>query len=154
MNSFLQLLEIHRSLDVVFAEHQYALLHFEFVRAAELLTDYQDRLVGHIQDEETYLLPLYAERAAIEKTGEVKLFINEHEKMRNFVDLFKETTEQMLAEEHPEPLVLKLLDRQSFYKRLVSHHDVRETEILYPSLDRITDDSERLQIFDQLTIKA
>jgi hypothetical protein len=74
--------------------------------------------------------------------------------MRNFVDLFKETTEQMLAEEHPEPLVLKLLDRQSFYKRLVSHHDVRETEILYPSLDRITDDSERLQIFDQLTIKA
>ena len=148
MESFLDLLEIHKLLDASFEEHQCLLLHFDFDHAGKTLRNYQARLLAHMNDEESLLLPLYEERATIEKGGEARLFIDEHEKMRNFVALFIETVDGLRNEAHPERTLLKLLDREFFYLRLCSHHDIRETKYLYPALDEVTTPLERQKLLE------
>jgi iron-sulfur cluster repair protein YtfE (RIC family) len=154
MNSFAKILEIHTELDEMFLEHQYALLHFDFALALEKLERYESVLLAHMADEEDVLLPLYAERAVIGKGGAVKLFLDEHEKMRNFVRLFAEATASLQTDPEPEPTLLQLLDRESFYKRLNTHHDIRETDILYPALDVITSVEERAEIYKRISAHA
>ena len=154
MNSFMELLEIHSELDALFAEHQYALLHFDFELALRCLCQYESLLEAHMSDEERVLLPLYAERADIEKGGAVELFLSEHEKMRRFVGLFAETTDRLATEAVPEPLVLTLLDREAFYRRLCSHHDIRESKVLYPALDKVTSEKERSDLFGRFSASS
>src|SRR5262245_1362579 len=106
MRSFIDLLTIHRELDSLFTRHQHALLHFDFPSAGELLHAYKERLEHHMVFEEEHPIPLYEERASIERGGETKLFLDEHAKMRNFVQLFVEATDQLAGEGSPEDPVL------------------------------------------------
>jgi len=145
MPSFSDLLEIHRELDACFAEHQHALLHFEFERARDLLRTYETKLVAHMSFEENVLLPIYA-RAEPQRSGEAQLFLDEHEKMKNFVQMFFEALTELARENSPEPLLLKLLDREFFYLKLCSHHDNREAKFLYPGLDAVTTDTEKTEL--------
>lgn len=154
MNTFSEILKIHEELDEMFLEHQYALLHFDFASALEKLKRYESVLLAHMADEEDIFLPLYAERAVIEKGGAVKLFLDEHEKMRNFVKLFAEATADLQTNPEPESTLLQLLDRESFYKRLNTHHDIRETDVLYPALDAITTAEERAEIHKRVSAHA
>ncbi|MBX3290902.1 MAG: hypothetical protein KF855_16415 [Acidobacteria bacterium] len=150
MPSFLELLETHSALDAVFQEHQYALLHFDFALALKILQEYRSLLEAHMADEENLLLPLHGERADIGKDGGKHLFLFEHEKMRRRLKLFIEATESLFTEKYPEAVILRLLDREAFYNRLCSHHDIRETRILYPELDKVTNETERTEIFGRL----
>jgi len=45
--------------------------------------------------------------------------------------------------------ILRLLDRQATFKNLMEHHDQRETNILYPALDRVTPETERREILSR-----
>jgi hypothetical protein len=148
-DSFTSLLALHAELDNLFAEHQFALLHFDFDRALGKLRDYERRLLAHMVDEEEFLIPIYAERGEIPRAGAPKLFLDDHEKMRAHVSLFIETTESLQDEKEPEALVIRLLDREAFFKRLCGHHDIREREILYPVLDAVTDATERAALIEQ-----
>ena len=148
-DSFATLLDLHAELDDLFAEHQFALLHFDFELALTKLRDYERCLAAHMVDEEDYLIPLYAERGEIPRAGAPKLFLDDHEKMRAHVSLFIETTEKLRGEAGPEALVIRLLDREAFFKRLCGHHDIREREILYPVLDTVTDAAERAALIEQ-----
>ena len=146
--SFSELLDIHRSLDELFARHQYALLHFDFTGAAELLAHYNEYLTAHMRHEEELLLPVYSERATIERGGDTKLFLDEHEKMRNFVAMLTEALAELANADPPEPKLLQLLDREFFYLKLCSHHDGREARFLYPALDTVTSDEERAELLE------
>lgn len=148
-DSFATLLDLHAELDDLFAEHQFALLHFDFDQALGKLRDYERCLLAHMVDEEEYLIPIYAERGEIPRAGAPKLFLDDHEKMRAHLSLFIETTESLQGEKEPEALVIKLLDREAFFKRLCGHHDIREREILYPVLDAVTDATERADLIEQ-----
>ena len=150
MKNLADLVQIHRELDDIFAAHQYALLHFDFATALQRLQRYEDGLLSHMKDEEVILLPVYKERGTIVKGGDAKLFLDEHQKMRGWVTFFKEQVARLQCEPHPESDLILLLDRESFYKRLSSHHDRRETEILYPEMDRITSEKEKLEILKRV----
>jgi hemerythrin-like domain-containing protein len=147
------LLKFHDDLDVYFRKHQVALLHFDFGRALEHLLEYERNLRAHMGDEEEILLPIYAERAEIPRAGGVKLFLDEHEKLLAHLALFRAQTEKLAEMEHPEDGLILLLDRESFYKRLGSHHDHREHDILYPILDQITTDEEKADILARAAAK-
>ena len=146
MNSFSDLLEVHATLDELFARHQHALLHFEFDEALTLLQEYEAELLIHMRDEEEVLLPIYEEKAEVKPAGAAKLFIDEHEKMRAHVRLFAETVERLRTETPKEPLLIILLEREGFYKRLSAHHDDRERNHLYPALDAAVTPEERQAI--------
>jgi len=149
MTSFSDLLELHQQLDELFLEHQRALMRLDLNRAASLLDDYETRLLAHIRDEEDLMIPLYRQRAAAPIGAAAEIFLGEHEKLRRFLELFKEEIVRIKQSEDIERGALFLMNSQHLFKRLLVHHDTREKKMLYPLLDEVTTESERQSLFQQ-----
>lgn len=146
---FVSLLDIHKVLKEVFLQHQEALLDGNLVRAKERLAEFERRLLHHIWEEETLLLPVYERTGAI-PGGPLVLFTGEHKRMQELLAGFKQTLSSL--EQDPDSRkrgILWLLDRQATFKNLMDHHDQRETNILYPALDRVTSEAERREILSR-----
>ena len=152
MTSFNELLELHRRLDGVFFEHQRALLRLDLERASLLLEEYEAGLLAHIRDEEELMLPLYRARVRAPVGGAPEIFQGEHEKLRQFLALFKEEIPRIRKMDDVERGVLFLIDSQHIFKRLLGHHDTREEKMLYPLLDDVTTEAERQELFGQLAL--
>jgi hemerythrin-like domain-containing protein len=145
-NSFLSLLEVHKQLDELFYLHQEALLALDVRLALERLDGFERKLRPHMRYEEEVLLPVY-ERAGRIEGGPVVFFTGEHKRMLEFLARFREKLEGLLHD--PRDLkreVISLFDQQAMFKHLSEHHDQRERNILYPTLDRVTDEAERRQL--------
>lgn len=146
--SFLDLLRLHQELDELFLSHQLALLSLELHQAGEILGRYERKLLSHMRNEEELLIPIYEARTAEIAGGAVELFLGEHKRMKEFLAAFHDLLGRMKDEDATrlKRSLIDLLDRQSMYKRLVEHHDLREQNILYPWLDRVTSDKERADL--------
>jgi len=154
MNSFNDLLDVHRELDELFFQHQRALMRIEIDRAEELLAEYSRDLLAHIRDEEEILLPIYGERVNAPVGGALDIFFAEHEKLRQFLALFAAEVGKIRKLDDVERGVLFLIDSQHLFKRLLVHHDAREKKMLYPLLDEVTTEGEREQLFTKLKLRA
>jgi hemerythrin-like domain-containing protein len=144
--SFLELMHTHELLDALFARHQEALLGSDIDQARELLRRYERELNAHMRVEEDLLLPVY-ERAGRVAGGPPEFYTGEHQRMREFVGRFHESLDELALNPPEAPQrVIALLDQQAIYKHLVEHHDLREQNLLYPILDRVTADSERAEL--------
>ncbi len=152
MASFSDLLELHRRLDELFLAHQRALLRLDLDRASTLLAEYETELLAHIRDEEDLMIAVYRERVTAPVGGAAEIFIGEHEKLRQFLILFKEELAKLETAEDLERGVLFLLDSQHLFKRLLVHHDTREGKMLYPLLDQVTTEQERQSLFASLKL--
>jgi hemerythrin-like domain-containing protein len=150
MNSFSDLLGLHRQLDRLFLEHQRALIRRDLDLAERLLDEYQSELLAHIRDEETLMLPLYSERVKPPVGGAADIFAGEHEKLRQFLVLFRQEIGKIRTMDDIEVGVLFLIDSQHLFKRLLVHHDTREKKMLYPLLDEVTTEAERQELFARL----
>ena len=42
-----------------------------------------------------------------------------------------------------------MFDEQALFKHLMQHHDRREENILYPTLDKVTSEEERLELLSK-----
>lgn len=144
---FSDLLRVHQQLDDLFLEHQRALMRLDLSRAASLLDEYENQLLAHIRDEEDLMIPLYRQRAAAPIGAAAEIFLGEHEKIRQFLGLFKAEIEKIKKSEDIERGALFLIDSQHLFKRLLVHHDTRERKMLYPLLDEVTTGGERRQLF-------
>lgn len=154
MNSFNDLLEVHRELDELFFQHQRALMRNEIERAEDLLAEYSRNLLAHMRDEEGVMLPIYEERVQAPVGGAVDIFISEHEKLRQFLALFVQEIDKIRQMDDVERGVLFLLDSQHLFKRLLVHHDTREKKMLYPLLDQVTTEAEREELLARLQFKT
>ncbi|HEV8590013.1 MAG TPA: hemerythrin domain-containing protein [Pyrinomonadaceae bacterium] len=152
MTTFSDLLQLHQELDELFLEHQRALLRLDLDRASQLLEQYEEELLAHIQDEETLMIPLYQQRAAAPIGAAAEIFLGEHEKLRQFLVLFRQEVSKIKTMDDIERGVLFLIDSQHLFKRLLVHHDTREKKMLYPLLDEVTTESERRALFAQLKL--
>lgn len=150
MKSFNDLLKLHEELLEIFLQHQYALRRLEWDVASRLLDEHEKKLLAHIRAEEELMIPVYAERCEIPKGGGVELFLGEHAKLREFVEVLKDALQQVASSKESEKLVIQLFDREAMYKRLLGHHDLREEKYLYPLLDKATTGEEREEIFKKL----
>lgn len=150
MKSFNELLEIHKRLDELFLEHQRWLLRLDLREAAASLGVFTIELFDHMQDEEEWMIPMYRERAEVPVGGAAEIFLGEHDKMRQYLLLFKEELTKMAEVEDLERAVIFLLDSQHIFKRLLVHHDTRERKMLYPLLDEVTTEQEREGLFTRL----
>jgi len=142
-NSFLSLLEIHARLSEGFLDHQGALLDLDIPLGLMRLQSFEQQLKAHIRVEEDLLLPIYR-RAGSVPHGSVELFTGEHRRMIELVSSFTNTIGEILS----RPLnlkwrVLDLFDHQALFKGLLEHHDLRERNILYPTIDGVTTEEER-----------
>jgi hemerythrin-like domain-containing protein len=150
MNSFSDLLELHRQLDQLFVDHQRALMRLDLDRAEVLLNDYKTSLLAHKRDEEKLMLPLYGDRVKAPVGGAASIFVGEHEKLRQFLTLFRQEIGKIRTMDDIELGVLFLIDSQHLFKRLLVHHDTREKKMLYPLLDEVTTEAERQELFARL----
>lgn len=153
MKSFSDLLELHRRLDALFLDHQRVLMRLDLDQAESLLGDYEAKLFAHIRDEEELMLPLYRERVSAPVGGAAEIFLGEHEKLRQFVVLFGEQIAKIRTMNDQERGALFLIDSQHLFKRLLVHHDTRERKMLYPLLDQVTTEAERVDRFAKLELK-
>jgi hemerythrin-like domain-containing protein len=147
--SFLSLLDVHRRLDELFYLHQEALLALDVALAIERLEEFERELRPHMLYEEEVLLPVYARAGRIEGGPEV-FFTGEHKRMLEFLARFREKLEGLRSD--PRDLkreIIALFDHQAMFKHLVEHHDLREQNILYPTLDKLTDEGERRRLLDR-----
>lgn len=151
MPNLSQLLDLHNDLDALFFEHQRKLLRYDFAGALDLLKRYETALVTHIEDENTHLLPIYAERGEQLKGGAVQMFYDEHEKLRAHVKQFADEIANLPNDPEQDKKLIWLLEREAFFKKLCDHHDIRETRFLYPELDRITTESEKIDLLSRVT---
>jgi len=152
MKSFNDLLVLHKRLDELFYEHQRALLKLDLDRASKMLETYEAELLAHIRDEEDLMMPLYRDRVKAPLGGAAEIFLGEHDKLRQFLGLFKEELVKLKTVEDLERGVLFLIDSQHLFKRLLVHHDSRERKLLYPLLDEVTTEEERDVLFASLNL--
>lgn len=152
MKSFSDLLALHRQLDERFFEHQRALMRLDLNRAAMALNTFEAELLAHIRDEEELMIPLYRERATAPVGGAAEIFLGEHDKLRQYLVLFKEELAKLAAADDLERGVLFLVDSQHIFKRLLVHHDTRERKFLYPLLDQMTTEGEKLALFQRVKL--
>lgn len=146
-----ELLRLHGDLEEMFLAHQIRLLRFDLPEALRLLEVYETALLTHITDEDTHLLPLYEARGNIQTGGAVRMFYDEHDKLKAHLVLFKDEIAKIESDPEPEKRLLWLLEREAFFKKLCDHHDIRETRFLYPELDRITTETEKLDLLNRMT---
>ncbi len=152
-HSLSDLLRLHEWLDALFLEHQRALLHLDLNTARDRLEEYENALLAHMRDEEELLIPIYAARAEAPLGGAPEIFRNEHEKLRQYVALFKAELPKVAAATDPDRHVIWLLDSQTTFKRLLVHHDTRERKMLYPALDDVTSERERERLWATLHLR-
>lgn len=152
MKNFIDLLELHQNLDELFLEHQRGLINLDLDRAEAALDEYATALLAHVRDEEDLMLPLYRERVTVPVGGTAEIFLGEHEKLRRFLELFKEEIAKIRMMEDVERGALFLIDSQHLFKRLLVHHDNRERKMLYPLLDEVTTEEERETLFASLNL--
>lgn len=150
MSSFNDFLDLHKQLDALFLEHQRGLLRLDLDTAEAALDEYAGALLAHMRDEEEFMLPLYGERVTPPVGGTVEIFLSDHLKLKRFLELFKEEIAKIRGMEDVERGVLFLIDSQHLFKRLLVHHDNRESKMLYPLLDQVTSESEREELFSKV----
>lgn len=150
MQSFKDVLGLHRELGELFFRHQVSLLDYNFRTAFERLCEYESALLAHMRDEEELLLPLYAERATPARGGRADFFLLEHDKMRRLLAHFREQLPRLYEMPEPSRALIKLLDQETTYKHLVEHHDEREERHLYPALEEVTSGAEREGLLGRL----
>jgi len=144
--SFAKLLKIHERLNELFLLHQEALLRLDLELAAERLRIYERELRAHMRVEEELLMPVY-ERAGKIAGGPPEFFIGEHRRMLEFLTRFAAALSELKGESgDPARRVIRLFDEEAMFKSLCDHHDMRERNIFFPALDRVTDEAERQEL--------
>lgn len=144
--SFLSLLHLHERLTELFLLHQEALLLLDMALAQSRLRQFEIELQAHMRVEEELLLPVYS-RAGRIPGGPIEFFTGEHKRMLEFLARFDEKVTQL--QNKPADLhrkIIELFDVEATFKHLMQHHDLREQNILYPTLDRITSETEREEL--------
>lgn len=147
--SFLSLLEIHEHVSEMFLLHQEALLALDIDLALARLKEFERELRAHMRVEEDLLLPVYA-RAGRIQGGPLEFYTGEHKRMLEFLARFAQKLEQLKTK--PANLkrgIIELFDEQALFKHLMQHHDMREKNILYPTLDKVTGEEERRDLLNR-----
>jgi hemerythrin-like domain-containing protein len=147
--SFLSLLDVHERLAELFLLHQEALLMLDVDLALSRLEQFELELRSHMRVEEELLLPVYS-RAGRIPGGPVEFYTGEHKRMLEFLSRFSEKLKQLKN----KPVSLKreiigLFDEEAMFKHLMQHHDMREQNILYPTLDKVTEEKERDELLSR-----
>lgn len=148
--SFLSLLDTHRRISELLLSHQEALLDLDLVRARVSFERFEAALRDHAGEEEELLLPVYARAGAV-PGGAAELFRGEHRKM---LEIAARIAGALRGLEPGDPglrrRVLSLFDEEAVLKSLLAHHDERERNILYPTLDRVTTAAQRRELLSRL----
>ncbi|HTA75737.1 MAG TPA: hemerythrin domain-containing protein [bacterium] len=150
--NFTSLAEVHEELALLFFEHQKALLDRDQNKAAVFLREYEKEIQHHTGLEEEWLLPIYEERVKARPGGDLVNFVGEHSKILMYLERLKEKLAKMKNKDGVSDLI-SLLDDEARFKELIRHHDEREERFLFPELDKVTSQEEKINLLLKLQDK-
>lgn len=141
-DSFVSLTEVHAELFAGFEAHQVALLHREFDEARAKLARFRGQLERHIDAEEELFDSVFAHAGDVSRgagqmgRAPLDLFTGEHKHFREKLSTFEQLAARLKADDPAvDARVLDLLEEEATFKTFFRHHDERERNLLYPSLD-------------------
>lgn len=120
-----------------FQAHQEYLVMRDPGRALEVLVNFEDRLVNHMELEERYLLPLC--EPDVERPGHwgPRVYALEHKRIRALLASVRMRLAAQCVKSGGVLIaadVVDLLDEETSLKHLLSHHQTREATALYPGV--------------------
>ena len=150
-----KLLDEHPAQEDAFLRHQDALLMRNAKGAAAQLRRFAALILPHLELEEALLMPIYTARARPITGASPAVFHAEHRKIRaDLDDLTARTAALETCDAGSCTATLRqylaLIDREYLFKDYLKHHDLRERNVLYPELDRITTPEERAALWLQI----
>lgn len=149
------LMPLHEGLDALFFAHQVALLDRDGARAQRCFLAFRDAIETHAVDEESHVLPLYARSGGDATDSPSAQFRLEHDKIRRFLtELAPRIAALAGATSIDDRELLGILDRESWFKNLFTHHDLRERNVLYPWLSLHCDATSQEQALARLRLRA
>lgn len=141
-DSFVSLTEVHAELFADFVAHQVALLRRDFDGARSSLKRFRGRLERHIDAEEELFDSVFAHTGDVSRSAgqmgraPLDLFTGEHKHFREQLAAFEQLAARLKADDPAvDARVLDLLEEEATFKTFFRHHDERERNLLYPSLD-------------------
>lgn len=143
---------LHVGLRELFHRHQVALLDRDPRAAMRWLGRFRVALLAHMQDEEEHILPAYAAHGGEDSNSPPAQFLAEHRKLRQLLARLQEQVAG-LAEPPDDRALLDLLDLESSFRSLMTHHDLREARVLYPSLALWLGDVEQVAILRSIRLR-
>lgn len=126
----------HDRLDAIFAEF---CKEPDAEKARELFLQFDTGLRAHIVWEEDILFPPFEDRTGMRNTGPTAVMRLEHQQIKQHLQTILET----LGETDPSASVNALVG-------VLTAHNLKEENILYPWLDRTLLEEESLTLLDQI----
>ena len=140
------LLREHEELVQLFDRHQRSLVRKDVDDAIAFFSKFQDGLSRHIAFEESRLLPKYAQEGGEVAGGTLAIFQAEHRKLLEMMGKLAKDCMALFAAADLDGRIIAILDQETLFKGLLSHHMHREQNILIPRLEARTTASERREL--------
>lgn len=130
----------HDELDGYFQEFR-NLKNKNYSLAVKCFEKFQTGLLRHIVWEEDILFPLFEEKTGMKDHGPTFVMREEHRQIKEYLRGLDTKIEQKAPDtDSQEQLLLELL----------SAHNQKEENILYPAVDQITSREERERVFERM----
>lgn len=127
----------HDRLDELFKTFQ-KLKRSDFAKAKEAFKEFMFGLQRHIVWEEDLLFPLWEEKTGMSDGGPTFVMRAEHRRIGQQLEaIHDKVAEQNLESDHEEQALVDLL----------GSHNIKEERVLYPSIDQVTIQEERDQLY-------
>jgi hemerythrin-like domain-containing protein len=148
--TFASVLAEHSELERLFDKHQRAVLSKDLEGAVATLKTFENELGRHIALEDEVLLPLYAAKGGEVEGGTLAIFHAEHRKLQEMTGSLARETARLESSSDLLGSILKLLNQETLFKGLFSHHALREENLLFPKLEACTTERERRRVFGKI----
>lgn len=139
---------VHEELAQRLVRHRVAVMERDPTHALATWRPFAALLTQHILDESELVLPRYAvicEDSPAARGGAPDIVDREHDKLTRHLEDIEKRVLGLRADPAPSNC-LALLDRQKILADLLEHHDLRETELVYPRLEPHLSPEERASI--------
>jgi regulator of cell morphogenesis and NO signaling len=127
----------HDRLDELFVQFQKT-KRLDYAKAKEFFKQFKFGLQRHIVWEESILFPIFEKKTGMFRTGPTEVMRQEHRRIGEFLEAIHKKVQQQDPNSDVEERAL--LDA-------LSAHNQKEETVLYPTLDRLTNDDERTEAF-------
>jgi iron-sulfur cluster repair protein YtfE (RIC family) len=130
----------HDRLDELFKKFQH-LKQTESPKAKEIFKEFKVGLQRHIVWEEEILFPLFERKTGIAQGGPTQVMRMEHRQIRDLLESIHKKIQDQNPDTDPEEQTLL---------SVLSAHNQKEENILYPAIDRLVSDADRAWVFSAM----
>jgi hemerythrin-like domain-containing protein len=128
---------VHDAIARALETHRLDVMRCDAAAAARSWAAFASLLERHIADEDELIRPIHQAACEAEpapRGGSVDIVDRDHDKLRRHLEEIGRQLAALTSRTEPAAF-LALLDRQKVLVDLLEHHDLRETDLVYPRVD-------------------